>query len=153
VALSKALLRIRSLRLLVLLYFKPPSCPCEPRTKLQNGLAILGVVVAVRGSAAPGGDFHVSGILFPGMGPQAAPPPAPRPGQPPKYVALVSGLAVGGDAVDSLKLQLLVDFLNGNLGGPAMQKEASQVCVCVGGGCLWGCHALSALQLWNPNFK
>lgn len=76
------------------------------------------MVVAVRGVHEPGGDFSVSAVCFPGLAPHARtlPPPSRAalaaaaagtgvgagPGD--KYVALVSGLCLGGSKVDMLKV-------------------------------------------------
>lgn len=53
---------------------------------------------------------------------------APRPSlSKDKYVALVSGLGLGGDAGDPLKLSLLVDYLVGSLGSNEEQTRVSKV--------------------------
>jgi hypothetical protein len=44
-----------------------------------------------------------------------------------KYVALVSGLGVGGVSGEPLAVALLVDWLTGLLGGPEDQAQAAQV--------------------------
>ncbi len=44
-----------------------------------------------------------------------------------KYVALVSGLGVGDDAADPLKLSLLVDYLVGSLASDEEQMRVSKV--------------------------
>lgn len=44
-----------------------------------------------------------------------------------KYVALVSGLGVGGVSGEPLAVSLLVDWLTGLLGGPEDQAQAAQV--------------------------
>ncbi len=44
-----------------------------------------------------------------------------------KYVALVSGLGVGDDAADPLKLSLLVDYLVGSLASDEEQTRVSKV--------------------------
>lgn len=68
------------------------------------------------------GSWHVSGtqaFCFADMAPQA-----PRPAlDEDKYVALVSGLGVGDDAGDPLKLSLLVDYLTGLLGSNEEQNN------------------------------
>ncbi len=76
-----------------------------------------GVVLAVRGVHEPGGDFVVSAVCFPGLPPNPQPFPHPLPapaaakGDAPsasaadKYVALVSGLGLGGSKVDMLKVR------------------------------------------------
>lgn len=44
-----------------------------------------------------------------------------------KYVALVSGLGLGDDAADPLKLSLLVDYLVGSLASNEEQTRVSKV--------------------------
>ena len=44
-----------------------------------------------------------------------------------KYIALVSGLGVGGVSGEPLAVSLLVDWLTGLLGGPEDQAQAAQV--------------------------
>lgn len=43
------------------------------------------------------------------------------------YIALASGLGVGGAAGEPLAVSLLVDWLTGLLGGPTDQAQAAQV--------------------------
>lgn len=53
---------------------------------------------------------------------------APRPSlNEDKYVALVSGLGLGDDASDPLKLSLLVDYLVGSLASNEEQTRVSKV--------------------------
>ena len=55
-------------------------------------------------------------------------PQAPQPSlSEDKYVALVSGLGVGDDAADPLKLSLLVDYLVGSLASDEEQTRVSKV--------------------------
>ena len=44
-----------------------------------------------------------------------------------KFIALVSGLGVGGVSGEPLAVALLVDWLTGLLGGPEDQAQAAQV--------------------------
>ena len=84
----------------------------------------------VRGSAAAGGSFQVTDWRPAGLPPQPARsvPPAGGGGRGSrKYIALVSGLGVGGDAGEPLAVSLLVDWLTGLLGGPEDQAQAAQV--------------------------
>ncbi len=87
-----------------------------------------GVLILVRGSAAAGGSFTVTDWRPAGLPPQPARPlPAAGGGGSRKFVALVSGLGVGGDAGEPLAVSLLVDWLTGLLGGPEDQAQAAQV--------------------------
>jgi hypothetical protein len=60
-----------------------------------------GVVVAVKGRAEPGGDFVVSGVLWPGLPEQ---PQRPLP-QEDTYVALVSGLQLANSKADMMQVR------------------------------------------------
>lgn len=62
--------------------------------------------------------------MFPGMKPQ---PPLPQASRETKYVAFVSGLAVGDPAGNPTRLSMLLDFLTGMLGSSAEQDTASKV--------------------------
>ncbi|DBA76745.1 TPA: hypothetical protein ACH3X2_008775 [Trebouxia sp. C0005] len=100
---------------------------------LPVGQLVTGVVMAVKGVAAPGGDFQVNAFCFANMAPQA---PLPSLSED-KYVALVSGLGVGDDAADPLKLSLLVDYLVGSLASDEEQTRVSKIVrVVVAGGLL-----------------
>ncbi|KAG2422561.1 hypothetical protein HXX76_015941 [Chlamydomonas incerta] len=115
---------------------------------------VTGLVLAVRGVHEPGGDFFVSAVAFAGLAPNPGPLPHPlplplpaapsadaaaaiaaaRPGD--KYLALVSGLGLGGGRADMLATQLAAEWLGGSLGSPAEQQLAAQVVrlVVAGGG-------------------
>ncbi|KAI8468881.1 MAG: DNA polymerase alpha/epsilon subunit B-domain-containing protein [Monoraphidium minutum] len=87
---------------------------------LPVGALVTGVVAAVRGRADAGGDFVVTDICFPGLPPQ---PPRPQL-EGDAYVALLSGLELaGGGGAERLRVQLLVDFLTGNLAGRDQQAS------------------------------
>ena len=60
-------------------------------------------------------------------------PQAPRPAlNDDRYVALVSGLGVGDDAGDPLRLSLLVDYLTGLLGSNEEQNNViTKVSLCL----------------------
>jgi DNA polymerase delta subunit 2 len=55
-----------------------------------------------------------------------------------KYVALVSGLGVGDDAADPLKLSLLVDYLVGSLASDEEQTRVSKVSYSFSSACFSG---------------
>lgn len=100
---------------------------------LPVGQLVTGVVMAVKGVAAPGGDFQVNAFCFADMAPQAPQPSLNED----KYVALVSGLGVGDDAGDPLKLSLLVDYLVGSLASNEEQTRVSKIVrVVIAGGLL-----------------
>jgi len=122
------------------------------RAKLVSAAAdprpfVTGVVMACRGKVVQDGAFEVSETCFPAPAPQkpfpavqkdaaaAAAAASPPPGE---YVALVSGLRVGdARASDPAALELLLDYLTGNLGSSLDQRAAASVArVVVAGGAL-----------------
>ncbi|KAK9865862.1 hypothetical protein WJX84_002679 [Apatococcus fuscideae] len=92
---------------------------------LQPGTFVTGVVMAVRGTATPETEgFHVQGVCFAGLDPAR---PLPQVAED-KYVAFVSGLGVGDEGGDPLRLALIVDYLTAQLGSAAEQSSiASKV--------------------------
>lgn len=53
-------------------------------------------------------------------------PPLPPAGDTTRYVAFVSGLALGDAASDPSRVSLLLDFLTGMLGAPPEQATSAQ---------------------------
>uniref|UniRef100_A0A7S0RED1 DNA polymerase delta small subunit n=1 Tax=Pyramimonas obovata TaxID=1411642 RepID=A0A7S0RED1_9CHLO len=89
---------------------------------------VTGIVVAVKGTAERDGNFTVSDVLYAPPGPQAA-VPLPREvgaGTSGRYVALVSGLQLGGGG-NPLPAQLLIDHLCGLLGSSPDQELSARV--------------------------
>eukprot|EP00891_Asterochloris_glomerata_P002214 jgi/Astpho2/2214/e_gw1.00040.61.1_t len=108
--------------------------------KLPVGDLVTGVVMAVRGAAVPGGDFIVREWCFVGLPSQ---PPRPSLSED-KYIAFVSGLEVGNDAADPLRLSLVVDYLTGLLGSGEEQKLIAKIArVVIAGGLLQSTESLS----------
>lgn len=97
----------------------------------------------VKGSAAPGGEFEVTGWRFAGIPPpqrsidssaaangagaDATAPSGSGNSHRKKYVALVSGLGIGNSSGEPLGVSLLVDWLTGVLGTPEDNESAAQV--------------------------
>jgi len=96
--------------------------------KLDSNKLVTGVVLAVKGTAERDGVFTVSSVFYPAPGPQAALslPREPKADRSGRYVALVSGLHLGGGA-NPLPAQLLVDHLCGLLGSNQDQELSAQV--------------------------
>jgi len=94
---------------------------------------VTGIVVAVKGILNEDGEFSVDkdGICFPNPPPQRAlkldsmASTGDLPNS--KFVALVSGLGIGGKSADPLKLQLLSDYLTGHIAGSHQQLQRSIV--------------------------
>jgi hypothetical protein len=83
----------------------------------------------------------VQEVLYPGMRPQ---PPLPHATKGSKYVAFLSGLAVGEPSGDPAQLSLLLEFLTGMLGSSPDQITASKV-----PSCFWYPYRLLFLGLAN----
>ena len=98
---------------------------------------VTGVVLAVKGRVVANGEFEVDEICYPAPAPQTTrpSPPATSPG---RHVLLCSGLRAGDDAASSaLNLELMCDYVTGNLGGANEQGVAASVArVVVCGGAL-----------------
>ncbi|ANB12700.1 Pol31p [Sugiyamaella lignohabitans] len=87
---------------------------------VKSELLVTGTVVAVLGTEGSEGDFHVMDIKLPGYAPQK-----PK-GNGSGYVALVSGIAINGER-DRYEIELLEEYLSGELGGQNDRKLVSQV--------------------------
>ena len=125
-------------------------------SSLPAGDLVTGVVVAVRGSAVPGGEFWVTvGLSFvansvlgcittgrsgywvwlirPQLLQDVLYPglrlqkPVQSTGGTAHYVAFLSGLAIGEEADNPARVSLLLDFLTGMLGSMPEQITSSQV--------------------------
>ncbi|KAF7322784.1 Glutamate decarboxylase [Mycena chlorophos] len=99
--------------------------------RVMNARLVTGAIIAALGIETPNGEFEVVDICFAGLGDQ----PQPGDGEmdvdadPAKdaYVAVVSGLDIGSAAPSDAPIQLLVEFLTGEGGGPGMQAKAAQI--------------------------
>ena len=119
---------------------------------LLPGDVVTGVLAALKGSVLPSGEFDVKELCFAGIPPQHRRQEGATEEEEDKYVALVSGLGLGGDGGDAsshpptnaLQVQLLMDYCSGALGGAAEQRVAAKIVrVVVAGGLLRGATALS----------
>lgn len=84
---------------------------------------VHGLVLGFRGRMLESGTFSVEEVIFPGLAPQRA---LTTPG-PEGYIAIVSGLGVGGGSGDPLKLEILCDFLTGFTGDSSESYMASKI--------------------------
>ncbi|GAB5589849.1 DNA polymerase delta small subunit Cdc1 [Umbelopsis nana] len=85
-------------------------------TRLQSVTLVTGTIIAALGKENAFGEFEVIDICMPGL---PDPNPSPRmdidtPEN--KYVALISGLNFGADGDGSLRSQMLLEYLTGELG-------------------------------------
>ena len=101
---------------------------------LKNNLLVTGVIIAVLGTENANGDFEVLDVHVPDLPKQ----PQRRArneeedtkmevDQPPKKIALVSGLDISGTEADTLTLSLLSEFLLGEALDEEDRDEASKV--------------------------
>uniref|UniRef100_A0A6B2L460 DNA polymerase alpha/delta/epsilon subunit B domain-containing protein n=1 Tax=Arcella intermedia TaxID=1963864 RepID=A0A6B2L460_9EUKA len=98
------------------------------RTKLR-GIAfqakdlITGMIVAVKGRGVEDGDFEVHEIIEPGIAPQR-PLKNTKTGN---QIALVSGLHIGQTSSNPLPVQLLAEYITGNVGSPLEHQFQSTI--------------------------
>lgn len=105
---------------------------------------VTGVITAVKGKVLESGDFEVTDTCYAGLAPQE---PLNLGTMEDKWVAIVSGISMGGDTVVSqnmLKLQMMLDYCSGILGTEPEQKLTSRIVrVIFAGGILKGSAHLS----------
>lgn len=101
---------------------------------VKNELLVTGTVVVVLGTETPDGNLDVADIKFPEYAPQAMRSKTDTDSESSKYVALVSGLDIGGKKEDVEKLNLLQEYLCGELGGQEDQEQVSKVSMLLIGG-------------------
>jgi DNA polymerase delta subunit 2 len=103
---------------------------------------VTGIIMAARGRVVAGGEFEADAVCFPAPAPQRPPPlPSTLPGgagDGDKYVAIVSGLSVGDPAASPpVRLELMIDYVTGHLGGAREQATAAGIVrVIIAGGAL-----------------
>jgi DNA polymerase delta subunit 2 len=103
------------------MYMRTPSyvySTTDPRSAMSPG-----IVVSVLGAETPNGGFEVLDLCFPG------PPPRPERKMETEdtWVALVSGLEMGGDQADGARCTILQEYLTGEAGGEADRGAMRQV--------------------------
>ncbi|KAF9119640.1 hypothetical protein BGW39_000157 [Mortierella sp. 14UC] len=94
--------------------------------KITNDLFVTGVVMGVLGSEDAGGDFKVVDICYAGQGPQEQ-HTLMETDESDKYIALVSGLGIGGNDFKPLELDLLSEYLTGEIGGVKEQTNCANI--------------------------
>eukprot|EP00180_Rhodochaete_pulchella_P002268 Plantae.Rhodophyta-Rhodochaete_pulchella.ctg3414.p2 GENE.Plantae.Rhodophyta-Rhodochaete_pulchella.ctg3414~~Plantae.Rhodophyta-Rhodochaete_pulchella.ctg3414.p2 ORF type:complete len:460 (-),score=59.91 Plantae.Rhodophyta-Rhodochaete_pulchella.ctg3414:2930-4285(-) len=87
--------------------------PCEEAQGIVQGM-VTGFIVAVRGIVATGGVLSVKGICGAGLPTFDTIPTTVL--EKDAFVCLVSGLHLADPAVNPLALEMLLEYLNGNLG-------------------------------------
>ncbi|KAK9716935.1 DNA polymerase delta small subunit Cdc1 [Basidiobolus ranarum] len=92
---------------------------------LKSEQLVTGIVVGVLGIERSSGELDIVDICFPNMLPQEpkAIPTSPES----KYVALISGLDIGDSKTSPLSLEMLQEYLTGELGGVEEQSFSSKI--------------------------
>lgn len=97
---------------------------------------VTGVIIAALGMETPTGDFEVVDICTAGLatfaeedilGPDSMDVDINSSSTQDEYVAVVSGLSIGSPSPADAQIQMLVEFLTGEVGGPDDQQLASQI--------------------------
>ncbi|KAI6038987.1 DNA polymerase alpha/epsilon subunit B-domain-containing protein [Pisolithus marmoratus] len=103
--------------------------------RLHSTRLVTGVIIAALGMETASGDFEVVDICYPELAPFKE---ADLSGDDnmdvddcssseDEYLAVVSGLSMGDPSSGEAQVQMLVEYLTGETGGPDDQKLASQV--------------------------
>lgn len=104
----------------------------EPLTSTR---LVTGVIIAVLGMETAAGDFEIVDICYPDLAPftemnvssdktmDLDDNSLPRD----EYLAIVSGLSIGGTPSADAHIQMIVEYLSGETGGPDDQMLASQI--------------------------
>ncbi|KAI9305083.1 DNA polymerase alpha/epsilon subunit B-domain-containing protein, partial [Cunninghamella echinulata] len=97
-------------------------------SRLLKEYLVSGMVVGILGKETTSGAFEVLDICYPGIPPQSAFSIKDQPSENDKYVAILSGLNVGTENSDiDLKIQLLTEYLTGELGNTKDQINISKI--------------------------
>ncbi|CAG8519629.1 7560_t:CDS:10 [Paraglomus occultum] len=94
---------------------------------IKEWVWVTGLVVAVLGRENSVGAFEVMDICLPGLPPQPPSKLMETDDSGPRYVALLSGMNLDKDSSLSLKSQMLIDYLTGELGTVTDQTFSSKV--------------------------
>lgn len=92
---------------------------------LKHTGLVTGCFVAVLGIEIQAGIFEIMEVIYPTPAPQR---PLPTSSSLKKYLALVSGLKFSKDTEIDLRLIMLQQWLNGELGGSEDNSDSSQIC-------------------------
>ncbi|KAG0203296.1 hypothetical protein BGX28_004392 [Mortierella sp. GBA30] len=94
--------------------------------KISGDFFVTGVVMGVLGSEDVNGDFKVVDVCYAGQGPQEQ-PSLMETDEADKYVALVSGMEIGSSDFQPLELDLLAEYLTGEIGGTKEQTDCANI--------------------------
>ncbi|EKX48257.1 DNA polymerase delta small subunit [Guillardia theta CCMP2712] len=95
-----------------------------PEDNNMARMLVTGVILAAYGQLGEDGTFQVDELQNPGLPPQI--PTAGKMEGEPKII-LVSGLELGNPDSDPLAVDMLVDYITGNLGGVETFQESAKV--------------------------
>ncbi|KAG0336960.1 hypothetical protein BG000_005958 [Podila horticola] len=94
--------------------------------KISSDFFVTGVVMGVLGSEDVNGDFKVVDVCYAEAADQESVSHMET-DEPDKYVALVSGLGIGGPNFKPLELDLLAEYLTGDLGVSKEQVDCAHI--------------------------
>ncbi|KIJ69512.1 hypothetical protein HYDPIDRAFT_24347 [Hydnomerulius pinastri MD-312] len=103
--------------------------------RLKSMRLVTGVIIAALGMEAPNGDFEVIDTCSADLAPFAEVDSKDSDGidvdngstQPDEYLGIVSGLSIGATSPTDAQIQMLVEYICGEVGGLDDQKLASQI--------------------------
>ncbi|EGO26573.1 hypothetical protein SERLADRAFT_414551 [Serpula lacrymans var. lacrymans S7.9] len=116
--------------------------------KVKVACLVTGVIVAVLGVETLNGEFEAIDVSIAGLAPfcenggevedvMNTEEPDSLPPQIDEYIGIVSGLQIGSPSPIDAQIQMLVEFLVGEAGGPEDRKIAAQVsCLVIAGNSL-----------------
>lgn len=91
---------------------------------LKKNILVTGCIVAILGIEIQAGIFEIMDVVYPAMLPQK---PLPPPSDQPKKIAFVSGLNLRDYANSELSVELLKQYLAGELGSDADKEYVAQI--------------------------
>ncbi|KAI8336635.1 DNA polymerase alpha/epsilon subunit B-domain-containing protein [Chlamydoabsidia padenii] len=95
--------------------------------KLDKESLVTGMVVGILGKEDPAsGSFEVHEVCYPGL-PKQEPLPSNENKDGDKYVAIISGLNIGSKADSDLNIQLLTEYLTGELGSEKDRMDSASI--------------------------
>ncbi|KAF9907612.1 hypothetical protein BX616_000372 [Lobosporangium transversale] len=93
---------------------------------VMDGLFVTGIIMGVLGSEDENGDFKVVDVCYT-LPPPQEPIRQMETDEADKHVALVSGLGIGGKSFKPLELDLLAEYLTGEIGDIKEQTECANI--------------------------
>ncbi|TCD66476.1 hypothetical protein EIP91_001356 [Steccherinum ochraceum] len=112
---------------------------CLVGDRIRDAGVVTGVILGALGIETHSGDFEVVDYCFAGMAPQETVWSSPKESDDmdvdaesssssrDEWIALVSGLQIGATSPADAQIELLTEFLTGELGGPGDQATSSHI--------------------------